>query len=420
MSYCATTVGAVLKGIVSGKSIRTLERPAQGNEFGILKVSAVTWGEFRPAESKAMPFEYDPGDCPRAMDGDILISRANTRELVGAPVMVHGDHPRLLLSDKLLKLIPDETVVDSRYLVRALRSAGATLHFSQCAGGSSGSMTNITQGDIRSAPLPLPPLPEQRRIAAILDQADALRAKRREALAQLDSLTQSIFIEMFGDPSRNPKSWPEIVLSKLVRENDTINYGVVQPGDALDEGIPLIRVGDLVAGEFSSTTLKRIDPIIESAYKRSRLRGDEILVSCVGSIGVTVLATPAMKGFNIARAVARIPLADRVNRIFIASHLQTDAVQNYFTAELRTVAQPTLNIKQIAETKVFSPPLALQEVFATRIQAVESLKATHRAALAESNALFASLQHRAFAGQLSAGQRPAAFATIAPCAPPTP
>ncbi|MDZ4161488.1 MAG: restriction endonuclease subunit S, partial [Burkholderiales bacterium] len=201
MSTRLTTVGAVLKQIVSGKSVQTKERPAQPGEFGILKVSAVTWGTFRPNENKAMPKDYNPGNCPRPMDGDILISRANTRELVGAPVMVQGDHPHLLLSDKLLKLIPDESVVCRRYLVRALRAPDAAQHFFQCAGGSSGSMTNITQGDIRAAPIPLPPLPEQRRIAAILDQADALRAKRREALAQLDRLTQAIFVEMFGDHS---------------------------------------------------------------------------------------------------------------------------------------------------------------------------------------------------------------------------
>ena len=79
-----------------------------------------------------------------------------------------------------------------------------------------------------------------------------------------------------------------------------------------------------------------------------------------------------------------------------------------------------LNMGLIKSMPIPVPPLALQQTFATRIQAVESLKATHRAALAESSALFASLQHRAFAGQLSAGQRPAAPPTIAPCAPPTP
>ncbi len=301
-----------------------------------------------------------------------------------------------VLNQHIFRVIPDSSKIEKAYLRQAV--VVALLAMQKHLHGAT--MQHVNRGEFLSTPLYLPPLPEQRRIAAILDQADALRAKRREALAQLDSLTQSIFIEMFGDPSRNPKAWPEVALSDLVRKDDTVNYGVVQPGDALDEGVPLVRVGDLVDGEFSSATLKRIDPIIESAYKRSRLRGDEILVSCVGSIGVTVLATPAMKGFNIARAVARIPLAEGMNRVFVASYLKTDAVQNYFTGELRTVAQPTLNIKQIAETKVLSPPLPLQETFATRIQSVESLKTTHRTALTELDALFASLQHRAFAGTL--------------------
>lgn len=215
MSAQLVTVGSVLKGIVSGKSLKTLERQPVGDEHGILKVSAVTWGEFRPGESKAMPAGYEPGDCPRPMDGDILISRANTRDLVGAPVIVRGNHPRLLLSDKLLKLIPDETVVDRNYLVRALRSAAAMAHFSGRAGGSSGSMTNITQSDIRETPLLLPTLAEQRRIAAILNQADALRTQRRTALALADCLSQAVFIEMFGDPVSNPNGLPRKRLTQV-------------------------------------------------------------------------------------------------------------------------------------------------------------------------------------------------------------
>ena len=305
----------------------------------------------------------------------------------------------LCLNTSTIRFKAKPGISELRYLKHWLNSLEFRQQITMRVTGSA--QQNFGPSHLAALTISLPLIPEQRRIAAILDQADALRAKRREALAELDSLPQSVFIEMFGDPARNPKAWPVIALSKLVRDDDSINYGVVQPGDALDEGVPLIRVGDLVDGEFSGSILKRIDPGIESAYKRSRLRGDEVLVSCVGSIGVTVLATPAMKGFNIARAVARIPLAEGVNRIFVASYLRTDAVQNYFTGELRTVAQPTLNIKQIAETKVFTPPLALQKCFATRIQAIESLKATQRAALAESDALFASLQHRAFAGQLS-------------------
>ena len=107
-----------------------------------------------------------------------------------------------------------------------------------------------------------------------------------------------------------------------------------------------------------------------------------------------------MKGFNIARAVSRIPVSEQVNRVFLASYLRTDFVQRYFTSELRTVSQPTLNIKQICETRVIQPPLDLQQTFATRIASIEALKATHRRALAALDALFAALQQRAFAGQL--------------------
>ena len=248
--------------------------------------------------------------------------------------------------------------------------------------------------------IPVPPLEEQRRIAVILDQAETLRTQRRTALALLDSLTQSLFLDMFGDPVANPKGWPFTRLDQLVRRDDSINYGVVQPGDALDEGVPLVRVGDVVDENFDPAALKRIDAAIEQGYKRSRLRGDEILVTCVGSIGVVALVEPSMKGFNIARAVSRIPVSAQVNRVFLASYLRTDYVQRYFTSELRTVSQPTLNIKQICETRVIQPPLDLQQTFATRIAAIEALKATHRRALAALDALFASLQQRAFAGAL--------------------
>jgi type I restriction enzyme S subunit len=112
------------------------------------------------------------------------------------------------------------------------------------------------------------------------------------------------------------------------------------------------------------------------------------------------LANESVKGFNIARAVARIPLAESTDRLFMAAYLNTDFVQRYFTNELRTVSQPTLNIKQITETTVVLPPLALPQEFARRVGAVEKLKTAQRTALAEQDALFATLQHRAFRGEL--------------------
>ncbi len=327
------------------------------------------------------------------------MSRANTSQLVGAVALCERSYPNLLLSDKILRLAPNEKVF-AGYLARVLRTASVRGQIEAHATGTSGSMCNISQSTIRGLVIPLPPLPEQQRIARILDAAETLRAKRRATLAELDGLTHAIFIEMFGEPGTNPNGFPTKPLADLIRAGDTINYGVVQPGDESEDGIPLVRVGDLLDGRVRLSSLKRISPEIEAAYRRSRLRGDEILVSCVGSIGVVVMADASVKGFNIARAVARIRLADNVDRTFCAEYLKTDFVQRYFTVELRTVSQPTLNIKQIAETKVVLPPLALQQTFASRIAAVERLKSALRASLAELDALFAALQHRAFRGEL--------------------
>jgi len=268
--------------------------------------------------------------------------------------------------------------------------------------GNGATFKEVSKAVVSRIEIPLPPIAEQRRISEILDKAEALRAKRQAALAQLDTLTQSIFLDMFGDPSTNPHGFPRRPLASLVREDDTINYGVVQPGDDLDEdeGVPLVRVGDLIGGRVRHSELKRIAPSIEAAYKRSRLRGDEILVSCVGSIGVVALADESVKGFNVARAVARVPLALPTNRQFMGAYLRTDFVQRYFTSELRTVSQPTLNIKQLAETPVVVPPIELQQEFASRLTGVEKLRTAEGTSLRNLSALFAALQHRAFQGEL--------------------
>lgn len=171
----------------------------------------------------------------------------------------------------LAALIP-HVAEESAFLVRVLRRFSPTSLIKDAA------YPSIRLGDIENMKVLAPAdSNERRRIAEILDKADGLRAMRRAALAQFDTLTQSIFLDMFGDPATNPKRFPTKPLASLVRDDDTINYGVVQPGDDLDEGIPLVRVGDLVEGKVRHSDLKRIAPSIEATYKRSRLRGDELV-----------------------------------------------------------------------------------------------------------------------------------------------
>ncbi|HZS03891.1 MAG TPA: restriction endonuclease subunit S [Blastocatellia bacterium] len=182
------TLGDVLYGIEAGKSFQTSDVLARDDELGVLKVSAVTWSAFRPEEAKAVT-GYEPEDQHRVKAGDLLISRANTRELVGAVVLVEKDYPLRLLSDKTLRLIVNTDRADKPYLLYALRSETARKHIEHFATGTSDSMRNISQGTITSIPIVLPEINEQRRIAARLNaQLAAVEEARIAAKAQLEEI----------------------------------------------------------------------------------------------------------------------------------------------------------------------------------------------------------------------------------------
>ena len=286
--------------------------------------------------------------------------------------------------------------VDRGYLFYFLRQDEIVNKAASLATGIN--LPRISPRLLETFEVPLPPIDEQRRIVAILDQADSVRRKRRDALDQLNRLPSSIMDKLLieSDVATEKR------LDELVRAQDRINYGVVQPGPEVEHGVPLVRVENVVDGDFSPLALKHISLQIEAQYTRSRLRGDEILVACVGSIGAVALAQPSYKGFNIARAVARFTIDPlKAYIIFVDDYLRQPKTQAYFKTETRAVAQPTLIIKQLSETPVSILSLAEQHLFAIHIAEIEKLKTQHRAHLTKLDALFASLQDNAFARELS-------------------
>lgn len=296
-------------------------------------------------------------------------------------------------STDILPLEPTKHI-DRDYLFHVLRRQSFVDEVtSLCAGAN---LPRLSPKVLASMQVPLPPMVEQRRIAAILDKADALRAKRREAIGKLEQLLQSVFLDMFGDPTTNSMGWPTTTLEEISDQTDRINYGVVQPGEEFLGGIPLVRVGDIEGGELDARSIKRISPEIESSYTRSRLRGNEILISCVGSIGTVALVPESAIGFNIARAITRIPLRDPARRVFVQACLRASAAQNYFKEKTRTVSQPTLNVEFVKLATIFAPPIEDQERFAQIAGMIDRQKLMLRTGAKHFESLFASLQYRAF------------------------
>lgn len=178
-------LGACLLDIEAGRSPSAQKRAKEGTEWGVLKVSACSWGTFRPRENKALPADVVPDFEFEVRSGDFIICRANTVDLVARGAVVAETPSRLMLSDKTLRLVPGTGMV-SGYLRLANEGLQARAHYEMQATGTSASMRNVDQTTIWEAPIPVPPLAEQHRIVARVDELMSLCDALETRLAAAD------------------------------------------------------------------------------------------------------------------------------------------------------------------------------------------------------------------------------------------
>lgn len=275
------------------------------------------------------------------------------------------------------------------FLYWALQSLDLTAGQDRAAMGAT-----LNKPKLLGLEIPVPPLSKQQRIAKILDAAEALREKRRVALAQVDTVTEAIFIEMFGDPLTNPREWPVAAVRDIAT---TTSGGTPDRGEPAYFGgdVPWVKSGELHQGFVTQTeeTLTQRG-VAESSAKLMPI--GTVLVAMYGAT-VGAVATLGIEA-TTNQAICCIRLGGRVQSPYFVSLLKLMTP----TLLLRRVggAQPNLSQDLIRSLTIPVPPLPLQQTFARRAAAAEKLKAAHRASLGEMDALFASLQHRAFRGEL--------------------
>ncbi|MDY5233787.1 MAG: restriction endonuclease subunit S [Faecalicoccus sp.] len=146
-----------------------------------------------------------------------------------------------------------------------------------------------------------------------------------------------------------------VALDELIEYGRNIAYGIVQPGKPVDHGIPMIRVNNFDNGRIELSNIIQVSPEIEEKYSRTRLQGNEILLTLVGSVGQTALVDENMKNYNVARAVAVIPIKSGINRNWVKYYLDSNVPQQYFKEELNTTVQATLNLKSVKKTPIWIP-----------------------------------------------------------------
>ena len=168
-SWCWCRLNDIITGIETGKSLKCIETPPEKNEVGIIKVSAVSWGDFNENESKTCLSSDSWNELYSIREKDFLISRANTTELVGACVIVNSISKRLMLSDKTLRIVFCSDVY-KEYILFVMRSSSLRNQIEQSASGTSSSMKNISQDAIRHLLIPIPPIEEQHRIVSQIEE----------------------------------------------------------------------------------------------------------------------------------------------------------------------------------------------------------------------------------------------------------
>jgi type I restriction enzyme S subunit len=264
----------------------------------------------------------------------------------------------------------------------------------------------IKPWDVKSRVVYLPPIEEQRRIADILDRADALRAKRREALMLLDDLTQSIFLDMFGEPSRNERGWPEAIVADFVEGFESGKSLVADDADDQNASFRVLKVSAVTSGRFRPDESKAL-PTGYSPPTRHLVRDGDLLFSRANTselIGATAL---------VMRPPERLALPDKLWRFVWPEELRADPRwvwqlfnRPLFRYELSKRATGTSgSMKNISQAKVLAmqvglPPLGDQRRYAERVRRVEAASERVSAAIVATDDLFASLQQRAFVGEL--------------------
>lgn len=293
--------------------------------------------------------------------------------------------------------------IDQDYFFHLLGSDFVYAKFTKLAAGAT--VKNLNIDLVAGVEVNFPPLEEQRRIAAILDQAETLRTQRRATLAQLDTLTQSLFLDIFGDPVANDRGWPDsLTLGEVADIASGVTKGRNLEGKVTRE-LPYLAVANVQDKSLRLDGIKSIEAT-EDEIQRYLLRKNDLLLTEGGDpdkLGRGTLWNDELPECIHQNHIFRVRLTtELLTPLFLNWIVGSPRGKKYF---LRSAKQTTgiasINMTQLKGFPLLVPPLTLQQTFATRIQAIEALKATHRTALVELDALFASLQQRAFSGELT-------------------
>lgn len=442
-------IGSFVRGVSYKKELAS-QTPKE-NSCLILRGGNIQDGKIKVEKDLVFVDDNLINENQKIKKGDVIIvASTGSSKIIGKAATILEDDKTISFGAFLMLVRPIH-LVEGKYFGYFFQSSNYRDRIRSLAAGIN--INNIKRKYIEEMPFPLPSLPEQKRIVAKLDTLFAsldntkarlekipqlLKNFRQAVLTQavtgklteewregkelgdLDVLFESLNkrrqnhskkkirsinnnLRVDVDLFKIPDLWRWSTLHFLMNEDETFRYGVVQPGKDIDGQQKLIRVLDLKNGKVLKNQLRGISYEVDSKYKSACVKTGDLLVSIVGTIGRTAIVTNEENGFNIARAIARVPIRD-VNPKYIKYYIDSEFGQNLLSGDAREVARKTLNLEQLKTLPIPVPPLEEQHEIVRRVESLfakaDAIEQQYQKLKEKVDALPQAILAKAFRGEL--------------------
>lgn len=404
MGWSTYSLESLCKEFTDGNWVESKDQSPEG--IRLIQTGNVGEGIFKDRGDKARYISeatLSKLKCFEIFEGDCLISRLP--DPVGRSCVLPDTGERMITA-------VDCTVVrfDTRKILPEYFNfySQSNTYLSDVDALTSGATRKrISRKNLGKVEIPTPSIPEQKRIVAILDQAfadiDKARALTEQNLKNARELFESYLQQVF---SQRGKEWTIEPLENAVTKDCTLSYGIVQPGDNVAGGLPVVRPTDLIKEVIDLSGLKQIDPSKAEGYMRTLLQGGELLVCVRGSTGTTSIASEELSGANVTRGIVPIRFnPEKISQRFGYYQFISPAIQTQIQAGTYGAALMQINIRDLRKLKVRIPSLEVQRKISDQLDSIkpelERIEAIYSAKLNAFEELRSSLLEKAFSGALT-------------------
>ena len=380
--------------IVDGDWVESKDQDQNG-DVRLIQLADIGVGEYLDKSSRRLNSAVAHRlHCTYLKPGDVLVARMP--DPIGRACIFPGNTSPCVTVVDVCIVRPDEEIADARYVCHMMNSPSLQRSIESYVKGST--RQRISRGNLESLPISLPPLDEQRRIAAILDQADALRRKARSALINLESLRISIYRDMFGDPVRNEVGWPRHPLAVICSK---ITDGTHRSPPIAEAGIPYVTAKHLRPSglDFFSAPWFINQKDHDEIYSRCDPKpGDVLYIKDGATTGIAAVNRYDFP-FSMLSSLALLrPDQEKCEAEYLVSTLNYPTMKENILRDMAGAAIRRLTLTKINAIRIPLPGKSLQKAYSKKILIIGRLGASYDRQIELSNQLFYALQRRGFDG----------------------